>query len=180
MSKSSDSNGIVIATGPKWEGLYLNGYLITEGLLTAADALSSLGIHYEQRYVDRDWLRAIGNSLPLRLQDVAFPGEFPSQPVPAIERPMPPAPVFDYDTVYLRVSAMLERLLWLKPDDIIPSALLGRDLGAELLEMVKIMLGVEDCFELGNLDESAWAKVRTVDDLVRLVVSEKRHQQQLT
>lgn len=66
----TSKSDVVIVSGDNWEGIYINGVLITEGHdLTAGDALASIGIHYSELGADAEWLNAEG-SLPSFLKDV--------------------------------------------------------------------------------------------------------------
>jgi hypothetical protein len=61
---------IVLVDGDGWEGLYINGRLVTQGHhVTKQDLLEHLGIDSDFRFADTEWLADRGH-LPDRLRDV--------------------------------------------------------------------------------------------------------------
>jgi len=72
---------IFIANADDWEGLYINGYLVTEGhsisnkelAMAIIDRLPRTGISYESKEVDPTWM-SLNSTLPQELSKVKFNG----------------------------------------------------------------------------------------------------------
>lgn len=66
------SKKVVFVSGDDWEGLYIDGKLVLENhSLEPRQVLDKLGIKYERRDADAEWLADTGN-LPQDLKDVEF------------------------------------------------------------------------------------------------------------
>ena len=61
---------IVIATGPDWQGIYVNDVLKIQGHhLEAGDALRAVGVEYEAVDLDDEWMFKVGQ-LPDDLKEL--------------------------------------------------------------------------------------------------------------
>jgi len=56
--------------GDDWEGLYIDGKLVTEGhAITVEEFAEIIGVEFNESFADIDWLQEEG-SLPEKLEDV--------------------------------------------------------------------------------------------------------------
>ena len=70
--KKDNNKKIHLVSGDDWEGLYINGNLVTEGhQITNEELLEILGVDFNTSLADIDWLEERG-SFPEKLTDVKF------------------------------------------------------------------------------------------------------------
>jgi len=71
-------------------------------------------------------------------------------------------------SVFERVNKVLEDSLGIDADDITIDANLVEDLGADSLDLVEIIMGIEEEFHIDITDSQA-EKIKTVQDIVTFI-----------
>ncbi len=72
--------------------------------------------------------------------------------------------------VFEKVKAVIAEKLDVEPEKIVPEARFIEDLGADSLDIVELIMGLEDEFGLEISDEEA-EQIRTVGDAVKFIES---------
>ncbi|MDI1314852.1 acyl carrier protein [Prosthecobacter sp.] len=69
-----------------------------------------------------------------------------------------------------KVVPIIVEQLGVNSSQVIPTARLIEDLGADSLDLVELIMAVEEDFTLKNIPDEDAVKVKTVGDLVSLIV----------
>ncbi len=72
--------------------------------------------------------------------------------------------------VFEKVKAVIAEKLDVEPEKVVPEARFIEDLGADSLDIVELIMGLEDEFGLEISDEEA-EQIRTVGDAVKFIES---------
>ena len=72
------------------------------------------------------------------------------------------------DDILEKLKTILIETLVVEPEEVIASAKLDDDLGADSMDVVEIVMAIEDEFDI-DIDDSELENVKTVQDLVDLV-----------
>ncbi len=72
--------------------------------------------------------------------------------------------------VFEKVKAVIVEKLDVEPEKVVPEARFIEDLGADSLDIVELIMGLEDEFGLEISDEEA-EQIRTVGDAVKFIES---------
>jgi len=67
-----------------------------------------------------------------------------------------------------KIVAMFAKILNKKPSDITPDKRIKEDLGADSLDVVELIMGIEEQFGVAVPDEAA-EQIKTVADLIKYV-----------
>lgn len=87
--------------------------------------------------------------------------------------PVPPEAPLETDARHARIEAKLRQLvadqLKVPLDQVVPEAQLKRDLGADDLKFVELVMAMEEAFNLTITEEYA-GKIKTVGDAVKILI----------
>ena len=73
--------------------------------------------------------------------------------------------------VFDRLVELLSEQFSVEPETITLETSFEEDLGADSLDLVEMMMALEEEFDVGEIDEETARKLKTVGDVVELILS---------
>ena len=68
-----------------------------------------------------------------------------------------------------KLQQIIAEVLNVDASEVMPGTTFTEDLGADSLDLVELMMSIEEAFDVGEIDESEAAGLKTIGDLVRRI-----------